>query len=203
MKRGMIGTLLGAVLAVSLASLGAMAQTIELKVSHYLPPNHQMHKQLEAWSAELAQRSNGRLRLAIFPAAQMGPMPRQYDLARTGVADIAFFLHGALPGRFPLTEISHLPYAFNRGEGASAKALSTAEASGILTELSGKLAAEIGKRVLDQHDDQRLVLDQENPPSREIGQCVDHNRSCRASRFNANRRFLAMERRWCIGGRHR
>lgn len=142
MKRGVIGALLGAVLAVLLASTGAIAQTVELKVSHYLPPNHQMHKQLEAWTAELAQRSNGRLKLAIFPAAQMGPMPRQYDLARTGVADIAFFLHGALPGRFPLTEISHLPYAFNRGEGASAKALSTAEASGILTELSSKLAAE-------------------------------------------------------------
>lgn len=94
-----------------------------------------MHKNLEAWGEELSKRSNGRLKLAIFPAAQMGPMPRQYDLARTGVADIAFFLHGALPGRFPLTEISHLPYAFNRGEGAAAKALSTAEASGILTEL--------------------------------------------------------------------
>lgn len=142
MKRGVIGALIGAAFAVSLASFGAAAQTIELKVSHYLPPNHQMHKNLEAWGEELSKRSNGRLKLAIFPAAQMGPMPRQYDLARTGVADIAFFLHGALPGRFPLTEISHLPYAFNRGEGAAAKALSTAEASGILTELSGKLAAE-------------------------------------------------------------
>src|SRR5436305_442751 len=49
MKQGVIGALLGAALAVSLASAGALAQTIELKVSHYLPPNHQMHKQLEAW----------------------------------------------------------------------------------------------------------------------------------------------------------
>jgi TRAP-type C4-dicarboxylate transport system substrate-binding protein len=142
MKHGAMRVLLGTVLAILLAGTGAMAQTIELKVSHYLPPNHQMHKQLEAWGAELTERSNGRLRLAIFPAAQMGPMLRQYDLARTGVADIAFFLHGALPSRFPLTEMSQLPYAFNRGEGASARALSTAEASKILTELSGKLAAE-------------------------------------------------------------
>ena len=142
MKQAVIGAMLGAALAVSLPSAGVIAQTVELKVSHYLPPNHQMHKQLESWSADLAQRSNGRLKLTIFPAGQMGPMPRQYDLARTGVADIAFFLHGALPGRFPLTEISHLPYAFNRGEGASGKALSTADASSILTELSGQLAAE-------------------------------------------------------------
>ena len=39
----------------------------------------------------------------------MGPAPRQFDLARTGVADIALILHGLTPGRFPLTELSHVP----------------------------------------------------------------------------------------------
>jgi TRAP-type C4-dicarboxylate transport system substrate-binding protein len=138
MKRGVIGAIVGVAMGGCLLAGSALAQTIELKVSHYLPPNHQMHKNLEAWGEDLAKRSGGRLKLTIFPAAQMGPMPRQYDLARTGVADIAFFLHGALPGRFPLTETAHLPYVFNRG----AKAISTAEASEILTKLSAPLAAE-------------------------------------------------------------
>jgi TRAP-type transport system periplasmic protein len=69
-------------------------------------------------------------------------VPRQYDLARTGVADIAFVLHGALPGRFPLTEIAHLPYVFTRGQGSTAQAVSTSAASGVVTELASLLAAE-------------------------------------------------------------
>lgn len=142
MKRWLARTVFAAAMSGCLLAVPVQAQTVELKVSHYLPPNHQMHKNLEAWAEDLAKRSDGRLKLTIFPAAQMGPMPRQYDLARTGVADIAFFLHGALPGRFPLTELAQLPYVFNRVENGVSKAMTTAQASGILTELSAQLAAE-------------------------------------------------------------
>jgi TRAP-type C4-dicarboxylate transport system substrate-binding protein len=38
------------------------------------------------------------------------------DYARTGVADITWFLHGATPGRFPLTEIIQLPYMVGSSE---------------------------------------------------------------------------------------
>jgi TRAP-type C4-dicarboxylate transport system substrate-binding protein len=42
----------------------------------------------------------------------MGPVPRQYDLVRTGVADFGFILLGSTPGRFPLSELSQLPSLF-------------------------------------------------------------------------------------------
>lgn len=142
MKRWFIQTVFAAALSGCVFGLPARAQTIELKVSHYMPPNHQIHKDLEAWSQDLARKSGGRLKLSIFPAAQMGPMARQYDLARSGVADLAFFLHGALPGRFPITEVAQLPYVFNRAENGVSKALTTSEASRILTELTPQLAAE-------------------------------------------------------------
>jgi TRAP-type C4-dicarboxylate transport system substrate-binding protein len=50
----------------------------------------------------LRERSDGRLDITTFPGAQMGPTPRYYDMARTGVVDLAWVLHGATPGRFPL-----------------------------------------------------------------------------------------------------
>jgi TRAP-type C4-dicarboxylate transport system substrate-binding protein len=50
----------------------ATAQTIELKASHFLPPNHTFQKALIAWGEELAAASNGRLKLTIYPAAQLG-----------------------------------------------------------------------------------------------------------------------------------
>src|SRR5665647_822264 len=118
----------------------AYAEVIELKVSHFLPPNHTFHRELLRWAEELFKKSNGQLVLKVFPASQMGPLPRQFDLARTGVADIALGLHGATPGRFPVTELAQLLYLVT----------SSAKSSPLLTELAPKyLAAEhAGVRVL-------------------------------------------------------
>lgn len=102
--------LIGASLAGTLIT-SANAQVIELKATHFVPPNHTFHKELLRWGEELAQKSNGRLKLSVFPSAQMGPPPRQFDLVRTGVADIGIALTGLTPGRFPMTEISNLPFA--------------------------------------------------------------------------------------------
>ena len=125
------------------ASLVATAQTIELKVSHYLPPNHTINTELTRWAEELGVKSKGRLKVSVFPSGQMGSITRQFDLARTGVADFAFFLHGATPGRFPLTELTQLPYAFYPEAGATPqKALNNVEASAVVTGLAGQLAKE-------------------------------------------------------------
>jgi TRAP-type transport system periplasmic protein len=125
------------------AASGASAEAIEIKVSHYLPPQHTINKELTRWADELNTKSGGRLHVAVFPSGQMGPINRQFDLARTGVADAAFLLHGALPGRFPLTELAQLPYVFNPDSGSTMKkALNNAEASAILTGLEGDLAKE-------------------------------------------------------------
>ena len=67
--------LLAATLLV-VASWSAHAQPdapLELKVSHYLPPNHTVQKVLEDWAQEIEARSAGRLKLRLYPAAQLGP----------------------------------------------------------------------------------------------------------------------------------
>lgn len=94
------------------AAHSAWAQNIELKVSHFLPPNHTFQKAMELWSTELEKQSNGRLKLRIYPAGQLGGGPnRQFDAARNGLVDIAISLHGATPGRYALTELASLPFA--------------------------------------------------------------------------------------------
>ncbi|MSQ18397.1 MAG: TRAP transporter substrate-binding protein [Betaproteobacteria bacterium] len=101
---------LTAAFAVPMAIHTASAQQpIELKVSLFLSAQNPINQEFERWGREVAEKSNGRLVLKMFHSSQMGPLPRQYDLARTGVADIAFVLHGGTPGRFPLTELAHLP----------------------------------------------------------------------------------------------
>ena len=95
---------------VAMASFGAATAEAEtLKVSTFLPPNHVWNRAIEAWGTEIADLSGGELDLEIFPAGQLGPPPRQYDLVRTGAADLAVILHSATPGRFPMTELAGLP----------------------------------------------------------------------------------------------
>ena len=92
------------ILSAAIACVGlagaASAQTIELKLSHFVPPNHTFHKWAMAWGAMLEKESGGRLKVTIYPNGQLvGPPNRQFDAARNGIVDIAWVLHGVTPGR--------------------------------------------------------------------------------------------------------
>jgi TRAP-type C4-dicarboxylate transport system substrate-binding protein len=107
------------VIALAAAALSAPAlsqQKIEVKVAEFVGAQHFMTKWLVQWGEKLEKASGGRLAFKHFPGSQMGPTPVHYDLARTGQADVSWFLHGGTPGRFPLTEISHLPYMVGSAE---------------------------------------------------------------------------------------
>ncbi len=104
------------VAALAFAATSAHAQkTYTLKVANFTPKPASTSRWFEAKKKELAEKSGGRIDLQIFYGSSMGPMPRHYDLARKGVADLAFFQHGTTPGRFPLTELTHAPYLFPAG----------------------------------------------------------------------------------------
>ena len=98
-------------------SLNAQAQDKhEVKVAIFVTPMHFMSKWLVAWGEKLEKASDGRLAFKFFPGAHMAPVPAHYDLAASGRAEVAWFLHGGTPGRFPLTEIVHLPYVVGSAE---------------------------------------------------------------------------------------
>jgi len=108
---------LAAVAAAAAFSLDAPAQDkFEVKVAAFVTPQHFMSKWLVGWGEKLEKASNGRLVFRHFPGAQMAPPPAHYDLARTGQADVSWFLHGGTPGRFPLTELISLPYMVGSAE---------------------------------------------------------------------------------------
>jgi TRAP-type C4-dicarboxylate transport system substrate-binding protein len=87
-----------------------------MKLAYFVGDQHAMSQWLIKWSDNLAKQSGGRITVKRFPGAQMGPMQQHYDFARTGQADVAWFLHGATPGRFPLTELVQLPYLVGSAE---------------------------------------------------------------------------------------
>jgi len=131
-----------AALAAAIAAVSpvgrAEAQVIELKLSHFVPPQHTFHKWITAWAEKLEKESNGRLKFTIYPNGQLvGPPNRQLDAARNGITDIAWVLHGVTPGRYPMTELANLPFAW---KGTNDDIVETAKR---MTELAPKyLAAE-------------------------------------------------------------
>ena len=105
------------VLAAGLAFVAsAAAQKTEMKLAYFVGDQHAMSQWLIRWSEQLEKGSGGRIAVKRFPSAQMGPTPAHYDLARTGQADVSWFLHGGTPGRFPLTEIINLPFMVGSSE---------------------------------------------------------------------------------------
>jgi TRAP-type C4-dicarboxylate transport system substrate-binding protein len=107
--------------AFSAVGTPAAAQTIELKISHFVPPNHTFHKWVTAWSDKLAKDSGGRLKFTIYPNGQLvGPPNRQLDAARNAITDMAFVLHGVTPGRYAATELGNLPFTWPSSGSGSA-----------------------------------------------------------------------------------
>jgi TRAP-type C4-dicarboxylate transport system substrate-binding protein len=91
-------------------------QKFEMKLAYFVGDQHAMSRWLIKWSDNLEKESGGRITVKRFPGAQMGPMAQHYDFARTGQADVSWFLHGGTPGRFPLTEIINLPFMAGSAE---------------------------------------------------------------------------------------
>ncbi len=113
--------LLNALLAFAVSMSPAAAQTVTLKVHHFLPPGSTTHaKLLVPWCAKLEAESAGRLKCQLFPSMQLGgTAPQLYDQVRDGVVDVVWTLPGYNAGRFPAMEVFELPFMIKDAESAS------------------------------------------------------------------------------------
>ncbi len=109
-------TLAAAATAMIVAAPQAEAQTYKLKLAHFVPESHPVSKWLVTWAKKIETDSAGAIQITVIPGSQMGPPTKYYDLVRRGQIDFAWFAQGFTPGRFPLTEISNLPYLAGSGE---------------------------------------------------------------------------------------
>ena len=108
-------------LALMLGATSAMSQDrhFELKLSHWVPPQHPLHPALQAWADDIKRESNGTLTSVIFPTEQLGKAFDHYDMARDGIADFAYVNPGYTPGRFPVIAAGELPFLIANGKGGT------------------------------------------------------------------------------------
>jgi TRAP-type C4-dicarboxylate transport system substrate-binding protein len=110
---------LAAAALLAAGNAAAADQTVELKLSHWVPPAHPLHPALQAWAADIEKQSGGTIKSTIFPAQQLGKAVDHYDMARDGIADFAYVNPGYQPGRFPIIAAGELPFLMANAKGGS------------------------------------------------------------------------------------
>jgi TRAP-type C4-dicarboxylate transport system substrate-binding protein len=109
----------------ALVRLARAQAQVTLKLHHFFSPLSSMHdKFLVPWAKQVGVASDGRIRVDVFAAMQLGGTPSDlYDQARDGIADIVWTLPGISPSRFPTIEAVELPFVAGRRALANARAV--------------------------------------------------------------------------------
>jgi TRAP-type C4-dicarboxylate transport system substrate-binding protein len=106
------------VAAMMATAVPAFAQAV-WRYNWFIPPNHLTRtKIMNPWAADVEKATGGRVKME-FTATSLGAPPRQFDLVRDGVADIAMGVHGYTPDRFVLPQAAELPFLSDSGEALS------------------------------------------------------------------------------------
>ncbi len=101
------------VLAVLLAATGHAAEkVITLKFAHFVPATTAEGKLMQEWADEVGKRTNGRVKVNVYPAQTLMPAAQIYDGVTKEVADIGYSIFAYTKGRFPLTEVIDLPIGY-------------------------------------------------------------------------------------------
>ncbi len=105
-----------------ITTLSAHAQDkpVALKLSSWVPAQHPLNPALIAWAADITKASNGTITATLFPSEQLGKAFDHYDMAKDGIADLAYINPGYQPGRFPVMAGAGLPFIFANGKSGSA-----------------------------------------------------------------------------------
>ena len=103
------------------AALPAVAQDkpVELKLAHWVPPSHPLHKAMEDWGAAVNKASGGSITFKVYPAQQLGKAFDHYDMARDGIADVTYVNPGYQPGRFPIIAAGEMPFLIKDAKAGS------------------------------------------------------------------------------------
>src|SRR5689334_8245220 len=113
---------LGIALALTVLLAGsALAgdQTVQLKLSHWVPAAHPLHPAFQAWATDVEKESGGTIKSTLFPAQQLGKAVDHYDMVRDGIADGGYVNPGYQPGRFPIIAAGELPFLMANAKGGS------------------------------------------------------------------------------------
>ncbi|NVK20502.1 MAG: TRAP transporter substrate-binding protein [Methylocystaceae bacterium] len=109
-------TTLKAAIVLSIVAIAPVKAETVLTLSSWLPPSHPVVKDMIVpWTEQVKEATEGRVRVQIL-AKGLGHPKVHFDVARNGLADITYSVHGYTPGRFLLTKVAEFPLSGNSSE---------------------------------------------------------------------------------------
>ncbi|MBN2326047.1 MAG: TRAP transporter substrate-binding protein [Candidatus Omnitrophica bacterium] len=90
-------------------------ETIELSYSIFFPPTHIQCITAMDWAKEIEKRSQGRVKITVFPGGSLSKAPQVYEGVVNGISDIGMSCFAYTRGRFPLLEGLDLPLGYPNG----------------------------------------------------------------------------------------
>jgi TRAP-type C4-dicarboxylate transport system substrate-binding protein len=99
----------------------ALGQTkpIELSYSIFFPAPHKNTVLAGEWAKEIEKRTQGKVKITLFPGGTLTPADKCYDGVVKGISDIGMSVMGYTRGKFPLTEVIDLPLGYKNGLAAT------------------------------------------------------------------------------------
>ena len=102
----------------ALSATMARAETV-WTVSSWLPPKHPIvTEMIIPWGENVKKATDGRVGIKIL-AKGLGHPKIHYDIARDGLADVTYGVHGYTPGRFVMTKSVEFPFLSDSAEALS------------------------------------------------------------------------------------
>lgn len=96
--------------------VAASGEVIEISFAHDKATTHPVHLRYEEWAADLAEATDGRVKITFYPAQSLLTLGESYEGIRTGVADISVIVPSITPGVFPMLELFDLPVHYSNCE---------------------------------------------------------------------------------------
>ncbi|WP_420601888.1 TRAP transporter substrate-binding protein [Flagellimonas sp.] len=105
-----------AAIAFMLFACNEVQNTKTIKLAHGLDVNHSVHQALVKMGEDLAQLSNGKLTVEIYPNQQLGTERQIMELLQIGSLDMTKVSAATLENFAPKTKVLGLPYLFRDRE---------------------------------------------------------------------------------------
>ena len=91
------------------------AKPIDLFYSNVYPAPHKMCVSAVEWGKEIEKRTNGRVKVTMFPGGTLTPGDKCYDGVVKGLSHVGMSVFSYTVGKFPLMEVIDLPLGYKSG----------------------------------------------------------------------------------------
>lgn len=99
------------IISIRPASAASESKTIELSFGDHAPPMAAPNRvAFSAWIKAIEKKTNGRIRIKLYPSQTLFKARDAYDAVSNGIADIGWAAFSFTPGRFPSYSVMELPF---------------------------------------------------------------------------------------------